>query len=146
MKNGFIKIGEQFHKCRDLTRNLRTSIRIKAPSMLIRLLDTKLQNNNLEIHYVNSFKTKPSQFDHATLQCIPAELNQRTKVIDDHVLQRDLYSSFLLMNTNLDCESINIEKCNNRFNDFLIAHAKEIERLKNQEYNTKSIGVKGKYN
>ena len=142
----FNKIGEQFHKCRDLTRKLRTSIRIKAPSMLIRILDTKLQNNNLELHYVNSFKTKLSQFDHTTLQYIPAELNQRTKVIDGHILQRDLYSSFLLMNTNLDCESINIEKCNNRFNDFLIAHTKEIERLKKQEYNTRSIGVKGKYN
>lgn len=145
-KMDFNNIGEQFHKCRDLTRKLRTSIRIKAPSMLIRILDTKLQNNNLELHYVNSFKTKLSQFDHTTLQYIPAELNKRTKVIDGHVLQRDLYSSFLLMNTNLDCESINIEKCNNRFNDFLIAHTKEIERLKKQEYNTRSIGVKGKYN
>ena len=71
----FNKIGEQFHKCRDLTRKLRTSIRIKDPSMLIRILDTKLQNNNLELHFVNSFKTKLSQFDHTTLQHVPAELN-----------------------------------------------------------------------
>ena len=49
---------------------------------------TKLQNNNLELHYVNSYKTKLSQFDHTTLEYHPSELNERTKVVDDHILQR----------------------------------------------------------
>lgn len=49
---------------------------------------TKQQNNNLELHYANSYKTKLSQFDHTTLEYHPSELNERTKVIDGHILQR----------------------------------------------------------
>ena len=67
-------------------------------------------------------------------------LNQRWKIIGNNKVQRDLYSSFLIMNINQDLESINIEKCNNRFDDFIKLHSLEVNRLLGNK-NLRSIGI-----
>lgn len=54
--------------------------------------------------------------------------------------QRDMYSAFLIMNTNNDLESFNIEKCNNRFDNFKRLHDVEVDRLRGNK-NLSSIAI-----
>ena len=51
-----------------------------------------------------------------------------------------MYSAFLIMNINEDLETFNLEKCNNRFNNFLELHEIEVLRLLGNK-NLSSIGI-----
>lgn len=55
-------------------------------------------------------------------------------------IQRDLYSAFLIMNTASDLKSFNIDKCNERFNNFYKLHNKEVKRLTGHK-NLSSIAI-----
>lgn len=65
---------------------------------------------------------------------------KRWNNIDGNKVQRDLYSSFLIMNINNDLETYNLEKCNERFNNFLRLHKLEVKRLLENK-NLSSIGI-----
>ena len=45
-------------------------------------------------------------------------LSQRWNDFDGIKIQRDMYSAFLIMNINNDLESFDINKCNDRFDNF----------------------------
>ena len=51
-----------------------------------------------------------------------------------------MYSAFLIMNVNSDLKTINNDKCNNRFNNFLELHNKEVIRLTGNK-NLSSIAI-----
>jgi len=51
-------------------------------------------------------------------------------MISEARIQRDLYSSFLIMNINSDLSSINRNRCLETYEKFKIFHDIEIERLK----------------
>ena len=63
-----------------------------------------------------------------TYEKIP--LSQREKEIGKRKVQRDLYSAFLLMNSNDDLLSTNRDKCIKTFDNFLILHNICIESIK----------------
>ena len=67
-------------------------------------------------------------------------LSKRWNNIAGHKVQRDLYSSFLIMNISEDLETYNLEKCNKRFNNFLELHKNEVLRLSGNK-NLSSIGI-----
>lgn len=100
----------------------------KAPSMLIEIINRKLKYENLEILKINTQKVKASQYNHFTNEYNKKELKDRWN--KDIEIQRDIYSSFLIMNVNDDLETINRDKCIETYNNFKILHDKEIERLK----------------
>ena len=58
------------------------------------------------------------------------DINYKSNMIGEAKIQRDLYSSFLIMNINPDLSSINRVQCLETFEKFKIAHDIEIERLK----------------
>lgn len=55
-------------------------------------------------------------------------------------VQRDMYSSFLIMNTAEDLKSFDINKCNERFGNFYRLHNLEVERLTGHK-NLSSMGI-----
>ena len=59
---------------------------------------------------------------------------------EDIKVQRDLYSSYLIKNVNMDLETINNEKCIEGFEKFLEMHNIEIQRLQKLN-NLSSMGV-----
>jgi len=61
------------------------------------------------------------------------ELDERWNDFCEFKIQRDLYSSFLIMNVNDDLETINRDLCFEKFQSFKVLHDIEIERLKNSE-------------
>jgi len=57
------------------------------------------------------------------------ELSERWSIIGKDRIQRDLYSSFLIMNVNPDLNSINRSLCVEKYERFKALHDQEIARL-----------------
>lgn len=112
----------------------------RAPAMLISIINRKLTAYGTEIIKINTKKAKASQFNHLTGEYKKKSLSKRWNNINGHKIQRDLYSSFLIMNINEDLETYNLKKCNERFNKFLELHNLEVLRLSKNK-NLSSIGI-----
>lgn len=131
---------QQQRSKRSIKRGVTTSILSKAPSMLLRILDYKLKLYGKELILVDVYDTKASQFNHITGDYSKTTLSDRYKNIGGHLVQRDLYSAFLLMNANDDGKSINVDKCKERFEAFLEAHKIAIIEIENRTYKILSMG------
>jgi len=106
------------------------SLANKAPSMFLTILNNKLKWIDKELIKINTYKIKASQYNHITNEYIKKDLSERWNDFGEFKIQRDLYSSFLIMNVNDDLESINRDLCIERFDKFKVLHDIEIKRLK----------------
>ena len=98
------------------------SISNHAPSMLVKTLERKLSYVSKPLMVVDNKSIKASQFNHITGEYMSSDINLRWKRLDDTTLvQRDLYSAFLLMNCT-DTETISMEQCFDAFDDFKKKH------------------------
>ena len=104
--------------------------------MFLTILDQKLKHFGQELKKVNTTALKASQFNHVTGKCTKKELKDRWNLINGKLVQRDLYSAFLIANTNDDLNAINIEQANQWYERFLQLHNMEVERLKQNSSKT----------
>jgi len=112
------------------------SLANKAPSMFLTILDNKLKWIDKGLKMVNTWKVKASQYNHISDKYNKKEINDRWNDFGDYQIQRDLYSSFLIMNVNNDMETINRDLCFDGFGDFKVLHDIEVKRLKSMELPT----------
>ena len=109
------------------------SISNHAPSMLVETLKRKLSYVSKPLMVVDNKAIKASQFNHITGEYMLSDLKLRWKRLDDTTLvQRDLYSAFLLMNCT-DTETISMEQCFDTFDDFKKKHDDCMTRLEMQK-------------
>ena len=106
----------------------------------VRFLNRKLNYFDTMLFEINTYKAKASQFNHFDGTYNKKSLSQRWNDFDGVKIQRDMYSAFLLMNINNDLESFNIDKCNNRFDNFKKLHDIEVNRLRGCK-NLSSIAI-----
>ncbi|HUS90035.1 MAG TPA: transposase, partial [Desulfosporosinus sp.] len=106
------------------------SLANKAPAMFLTILDNKLRHQGTELHRIKTAEVKASQYNHMEDNYTKKELNERWTMIGEDKIQRDLYSSFLIMNVNPDLSSINRKQCLEKYEKFKTLHDIEIERLK----------------
>ena len=106
------------------------SLANKAPAMFLTLLNNKLEQLGTKLFAIDTAKVKASQYNHATDGFVKKELGERWNSIDGIEIQRDLYSSFLIMNVNPDLSSVNREKCVATYPNFVRLHDLEIQRIK----------------
>ena len=106
------------------------SLANKAPAMFLTILDNKLKHLGTELHRINTTEVKASQYNHVADNYVKKELNERWTMIGEARIQRDLYSSFLIMNINPDLSSINRVQCLEKYARFKTFHDIEIARLK----------------
>jgi hypothetical protein len=116
------------------------SITNRAPAMLMTIIDRKLKYFDTMLFEINTYKAKASQFNHFDGTYKKKSLAQRWNNFDDVRIQRDMYSAFLIMNINSDLENFDIDKCNNRFDNFKKLHDLEVNRLKGNK-NLSSIAI-----
>ena len=109
--------------------------------MLNQIIENKFQQYKGFIIEVNSKEYKASQYDHTTEQATKCKLSDRSKSIGEHLVQRDLYSAFLLYNM-LDINEIDFQKCKQNFNDFLEKQKLVINRIKVMGDITNNFGIK----
>ena len=120
-KNGKINKKKRFGK----------SIANYAPAMLLEIINRKLKYQNLELKKIDTYSVKVSQLDHTTGEYKKKQLYDRWNNIDDKPIQRDLYSAFLIQNTLDTLDTIDVDLCNLKFDNFVKLHDIEIQRLRN---------------
>ncbi|MDY6141265.1 MAG: transposase, partial [Bacilli bacterium] len=116
------------------------SLANKAPSMLLTIIDRKLGYYGEKLIEINTFDAKASQFNHFDGTYTKKPLSQRWNDFNGIKIQRDIYSAFLIMNINDDLKSFDIDKCNDRFENFHRLHDLEVERLMGKK-NLRSIAI-----
>jgi hypothetical protein len=141
-------------KAKETTKNKKTkrfnrkkrfgkSIGTKSPGLHLNIIDRKLHYFGEKLIKVNKTKVKASQYNHITDTYNKKELSERWncfKYNDKEIkVQRDLYSAFLLQNTEND--KIDRNKCIAKFDNFLKLHDKEIKRLKENQTLISSMGI-----
>ena len=116
------------------------SVGNRAPSMLLTIIDRKLSYYGKNLIKIDTWNAKASQFNHFDGVYNKKKLSQRWNNFDGKRVQRDMYSAFLIMNTADDLKSFDINKCNERFDNFYRLHNLEVERL-SEHRNLSSIGI-----
>lgn len=116
------------------------SLANKAPSMLLTIIDRKLKYYDKKLIKIDTYSVKASQYNHFDETYKKKKLSDRWNDFNGIKVQRDIYSAFLIMNVNTDLKTINKEKCDETFENFLMLHNKEVERLTGNK-NLTSIAI-----
>ncbi|KMJ59316.1 transposase, partial [Bacillus sp. LL01] len=125
-KNGKINRKKRFGK----------SIANRAPAMLLTIIDRKLGYQGSSLKKIDTHATKASQFNHITGECSKKQLSERWNVFGEILIQRDLYSAFLIGNTTETLNSVDIKLCNAQWNNFVKLHHLEVAHLKQSQSKT----------
>lgn len=113
----------------------------RAPSMLLDIINRKLNYIDKELKKVNTNLIKASQYNHIMDTYEKKKLHQRWNDFGFCKIQRDLYSAFLLMNCKDNLEEIDRELCDQTFERFKSLHDVEIQKLKMRKKTPVSMGV-----
>lgn len=116
------------------------SLANKAPSMLLTIINRKLGYFGERLMEIDTFNAKASQFNHFDGTYTKKSLSQRWNDFNGIKVQRDMYSAFLIMNIADNLKSFDIDKCNERFENFYRLHNLEVNRLTGQK-NLSSIAI-----
>lgn len=116
------------------------SIANRAPSMLLEIINRKLSYYDKRLIKIDTWGAKASQFNHFDGTYNKKKLSQRWNDFNGIRVQRDLYSAFLIMNVADDLKSFDMNKCDERFENFYQLHNLEVERLTGHK-NLSSIGI-----
>lgn len=133
-KNG-IKIVHKYKKKKRFGKSLQN----RAPAQFIKLLENKCKNYEIPFVYIKTQDFKASQYNHQKDDYIKKELSDRWNELTYKrkkiQIQRDLYSAFLIKNSDNSLSKPNIKMCKSTFNDFVLNHNKCIDYVKENNKN-----------
>ena len=125
-KDGTEKTVRRFKK----KKRFGSSIRDRAPSQFLAILGKKCARQGGGIIFINTRAVKASRYDHSTGACKKVPLSKRTKEVDGHKVQRDLYSGFIIRHVQEDGSTVDRDSCIKDFDRFLKAQDECISKLK----------------
>ena len=110
--------------------------------MFISILGQKASRYGGSVIKVSTFETKASQFDHTDDSYTKKKLSQRfAKLSNGTVVQRDMYSAFLLLHLRKNLQSYNKKTIKKDFPQFKKLHDETKKRLQNShEWLPASVG------
>jgi len=106
------------------------SLNNRAPAMFLTILNRKAAMLDIPVEEIVTSSYKASQYDHVAGQCTKVPLSQRQKTIGGKLVQRDIYSAFLIQNPEPDRKHPDRRKCSERFPDFLKIQERILNTLK----------------
>ena len=109
----------------------------RAPASFIAILLRKATLYGGNVYKVDTKSFRASQYNHITDDYIKPKLSERDKLIDGHKVQRDLYSAFLLKNSNSELSKPDRDKCIYGFNRFLELQNNLITKMKENNISMK---------
>lgn len=119
------------------------SIAHRSPAMFVRILESKVLTVHGIFIKVKTTSFKASQYDHRADKNKKKSLSTRWHTFDDgEKVQRDLYSAFLLKNSNPLGDKPDRNSCLHSFEHFLKLHSDEIKRLERMPIVTLNSGIK----
>ncbi len=136
-KNGNEKTINKFKK----KKRFGKSINNRSPGLFNQTLEDKITRLGGTYINVDQFEYKASQYNHLTREATKPRLSDRSKCIGDVLVQRDLYSAFLLSEMK-DTKTIDFEACNKDFDKFLERQEAVIEGLIVQRKASCNFGLK----
>ncbi len=98
------------------------SIGNHAPAAFLTILGNKLASCGGELIKINTVSFRASQYNHVTDDYVRKKLSCRGSFVDGRYVQRDLYSAFLLRNSNDTGTAADRQKCIDVFPTFLMTH------------------------
>lgn len=113
------------------------SLNNRAPAAFIRLLEQKAALYGGSVVRVNTKEYRASQYNHCTDAYTKVPLSQRYKVVDGYIVQRDLYSAFLIRNTDTTLTHPDRGMCTATFETFVNMHDALIRTMKEQHISMK---------
>ena len=127
---------EQNHKNKRRKRFGR-SMNNRAPARFISILARKAALYGGSVYRVDTKTFRASQYDHILDTYKKCSLSERGKYIDNTKVQRDLYSAFLLKNSNESLDHPDREKCIMDFPAFVKMQNELISELKENHVSMK---------
>lgn len=121
-------------------RRFGKSIANRAPAMLLGIIDRKLSYYGKHLIKIDTWSARASQFNHFDGTYNKKKLSQRWNNFNGVKVQRDMYSALLIMNIANDLKGFDIDKCNDRFENFYKLHNLEVKRLTGHK-NLSSIAI-----
>ena len=111
------------------------TVQNKSPSKFLNILEYKCKYLDIPIIEIDTKSFKASQYNHQTDKCFKKNLNQRWNMLDFDdenkiFVQRDLYSAFLIKNSDSTLMRADKNKCNKNFKRFVYYHNECIEEVK----------------
>lgn len=113
------------------------SLNNRAPAMFLSILEKKALTLGGTFVKVDTRVYKASQYDHTTDRYVKAPLSQRSKIIGGHEVQRDLYSAFLIRNSNDTYDRPDRLKCIEGFETFLDMQDRLLADMKRRQMSMK---------
>ena len=98
------------------------SISNHSPAAFLTILGNRLASGGGELIKINTVSFRASQYNHVTDDYVRKKLSCRGSFVGSHYIQRDLYSAFLLKNSNDTGTAADRQKCIDTFPMFLITH------------------------
>ena len=118
------------------------SIANKAPATFVKIYEQKVIDAGGTFRYINTREAKASQYNHQTFAYKKKHLSKRwNDMPDGRKIQRDLYSAFLIQNTNKELNGFIQSLLEEKYHTFCVLHDREIERLQSID-TPSSTGVK----
>ena len=118
------------------------SIGTRAPSKFLSILKRKLGYTGGTYQEVNTRTFKASQYDHTSDTYRKKKLSRRHNTINGEWVQRDLYSAFLLMNSDDTLEHTDRNRCFQNYSKFKIMHDQCMtEILQSEKHIPSSFGI-----
>ena len=125
-KNGTIKMVCKYKRKKRFGRSMNN----RAPASLISIIKEKAAMYGGELVEVDAKTFKASQYDHSTGTYTKVGLNKRDKFVNGQYVQRDLYSAFLLRNSNKNHTKPVKKKCEEDFKRYLKLQNDLIAKMK----------------
>lgn len=132
-KDGTVKTVNKFKR----KKRFGSSINRRSPSRFLSELKRKVESSGGTYTEVNTQTFKASQYNHVTDECVKVTLSQRFKLIGNDSVQRDLYSAFLIKNTDSTFEHPDRDKCIYEFESFVAVHNETINYMKESKISMK---------
>lgn len=132
-RDGFVKTIRKYKRKKRFGRSLNN----RAPALFLAILKRKAVLYGGQVKEVDIKKFKASQYDHVADEYKKIALNERFKMVGKHLVQRDLYSAFLLKNANSDLDGADKEKCSYEFEKFVEMMNERIAEMKENNISMK---------
>lgn len=133
-KSGEVKQIRKYKKKKRFGR----SISRRAPALFLKELERKTLAAGGTYAEVSTQSFKASQYDHVTGTCKKIQLKQREKLVGGHLVQRDLYSAFLIRNAAPGLDHPDRGKCIQEFEKFVTMQDALIRKMKEEGISRKA--------
>ena len=125
-KDGTVKVIQKYKR----KKRFGCSINRRAPARFLLELTRKVAAAGGVYAEVDTKEFKASQYNHVTDTYEKIPLSQREKKIGNRIVQRDLYSAFLIRNADLNFQHPDREKCEYEFEHFADMQDQLIQEMK----------------